>query len=145
MKKIALFLSIFTLVMLNSCKKEDKVVYELTLIAKKPSIGTTTFSDISYHNGAQLQTITNSSSDFETTFAVPKNFNVIFSAKGTTTVPAGTSGTPIPIMSYQLTEIVNDDSRTTLCSETNTSVMGSNGKFTFSASFNKIFDGLTCK
>lgn len=145
MKKIAFLSLFFTFLLLHSCKKEDKVTYELTLIAKKPSIGTTTFSEIKYHNGAQLQTITNSGSDFETTFEVPRDFNIIYSVSGATTLPNGTSGTPIPIITYQLTEVVNNDKRTTLCDGTSTAVSGSNGKYTFSASFNKIFDGSICQ
>lgn len=145
MKRIAFLFAFVSLFIFDACKKEDKITYELTLIARKPSIGSTTFSEITYNNGAQLQTIANSGSDFETTFEVPKNFTVTYSVKGTTNLPAGTSGTPIPIISYQLVQVTNETSRTTLCDGTSSSVSGSNGKFTFSASFNKVFDGLTCQ
>jgi hypothetical protein len=145
MKKITFLFSFAFLFFLSSCKKDDKITYELTLIAKRPSIGTTTFTEITYHNGAQLQTITNSGTDFETTFEVPENYNIVFSVKGNTTLPAGTTGTPIPIVTYQLTEVVNNDKRTTLCDGTSTAVSGSNGKYNFSASFNTNFDGFSCK
>jgi hypothetical protein len=145
MKKIALYSAIFALFMLASCKKEDTFAYEVTLIAKKPSIGTTSFSEIIYNNGTQVQTITNSAQDFETTFAVTSGFNVNFTVKGTTNVPSGTTSTPIPIISYQLIQIKNKTERTTLCDGTSSSISGVNGKYSFNISFNKTFDGTGCK
>jgi hypothetical protein len=145
MKKIVLFSAIFTLFMLFSCKKEDTFAYEVTLSAKKPTIGTTTFSQIIYNDGKQLQTISNSPNDFETTFAVASGFNVNFTVKGTTIVPVGTTATPSPIVSYQLIQIKNKTDRSTLCDGASQSTSGMNGKYSFNINFNKTFDGTGCK
>jgi hypothetical protein len=144
MKKSAFFLSFFALMMLFSCKKEDTYTYEVTYIARKPSVGTTVFTEIKYNNGTQVQTITNSSTDFETTFKVNKGFMIDYSVKGTTTVPQGTT-TPIPLISYLVTEIKNGTERTTLCDGSSSSVSGTNGKYTIGASFSKTFDGAGCQ
>ncbi len=145
MKKITLLVVAFFLFCLISCKKADVIKFELSLFAKKPSIGTTTFTEISYHNGTQLQTISNSSAEFETTFEVPSGYNINYLVKGTTLVSSGTSATPLPFIGYQLVQIKNETERTTLCDGTITSTNGSNGKYTFTATFNKVFDGTGCK
>jgi hypothetical protein len=145
MKKTTFFLSLFAFLMLFSCKKEDVITYEVTYSAKKPTIGTTVFSEIKYNNGTQVQTITGTTDDFSTTFAVTKGYMVDFSVAGTTTVPTGTTTTPIPFFSYQLTEIKNGTERTTLCDGATAAVKGVGNKYTLSASFSKTFDGTGCK
>ncbi len=127
-----------------SCKKgEDPITHELTLKALKPlgAENTTTFTEIKYRDAnGDLQTITNSTSDFQTTFTIKSGYTVEFS------VQANVTGFALPTgrCSYEIVELENGVRGDKACNEDSATVSGSSGNYKISASFNRKFQYGSC-
>jgi hypothetical protein len=144
MKRLFLLLCASALMFFSSCEKADVISYEIKYKLSKPTIGTTVFNTISYNDGTSVQTISNSSDDFTKTFAVKSGYNINFSVKGSITTAPNSTTPPIFLVSYELTEIKNGE-RTSICDDIKGLGSGKNGVYPIDVSFNKTFDGTTCK
>ena len=137
----------FSLLFCLGCKKEvaDVITYELTLTATKSTNGTTNFTEIKYTDGNKaVQTITNSTSDFNTKFVIATSFPISFSVKGTAT-GGSASALPTPTISYKVEKITNGTTREAMCNEFAASISGSGTSYTFSQVYGKVFSGTDCK
>ncbi|MBL7817039.1 MAG: hypothetical protein JNL70_18590 [Saprospiraceae bacterium] len=138
-------LTLSSLFLLSDCKKdEDVITYELTLTATKSANGSTNFAEIKYADGSKVvQTITNSTTNFSTTFAITANSVISFSVKGTAS-GGSTAALPTPLIGYKVEKITNGTVREAVCNEFAASLNGSNGSYSFEKAFTKSFDGSTC-
>ena len=147
-KSFVLSLSLLSLVLFTDCKKEaaaDVITYELTLSATKSSNGSTNFTEIKYTDGNKaVQTITNSTSDFNTKFVITTAFPISFSVKGTAT-GGSASALPTPTISYKVEKVTNGTTREAMCSEFAASISGSGTNYSFEKIYIKTFSGLDCK
>jgi hypothetical protein len=146
-RPIGLSFSVVSLLFMISCKKEvaDVVTYELTLSATKSTNGAATFTEIKYTDGNKaVQTITNSTSDFNTKFVITTSFPISFSVKGTATGGSPTA-LPTPNISYKVEKVTNGTTREAMCSEFAASISGSGTNYTFEKVYSKVFSGTDCK
>ena len=146
-KPILLSFSLLSLLFFTDCKKDeaDVITYELTLSATKSTNGATMFTEIKYTDGSKaVQTITNSTSDFNTSFVITPSSLISFSVKGTAT-GGTTTALPTPIISYKVEKVTNGKTRETLCNDFSASLSGSNNNYTFQQVYSKVFSGTDCK
>ncbi len=143
---LLLLLVVFSLAVFGaSCKKDDKetITYELTFKANKATNGTTTFDEIKYKdaNGV-VQTVTNPSGNFSTTFQIKSGTAIEFSVMGTVT----SSSFPDAIFSYSVEEVTNGTSRAVICNESKSSISGTGGGiYTINTVFSRTFVNGSCQ
>ena len=143
--KFLLPVTCLSLLFFTDCKKDDVATYELTLSATKSTNGSTTFTEIKYMDGNKAtQTITNSTSDFNTKFVITTSALINFSVKGTAT-GGSVSTIPTPTISYKVEKVTNGTTRETVCNEFAASISGSGTNYTFEKTFSKVFSGSDCK
>ena len=147
--KVVFAMGLLSATIFAACKKEqpvpDVITYELTLQATKSVNGSTTFTEIKYMDGNKTtQTLTNSSTDFSTKFAVRDSFPISFSVKGTASGGSATT-LPTPTISYKVEKITNGTTRDVVCNEFEASIKGTSSGYTFEKVFTKVVSPTGCK
>ncbi len=125
------------------CKEEVLApVYELTLKARKSSVGETQFIEIKYKDATgAVRYLLEQSQNFEVTFPIQDGYNIALAARG---VVKDAERLPDMLVGYEVVEIF-DGKRTVLCNEAVSSASGLSSNYLFNISFNSTFQNQACK
>jgi hypothetical protein len=138
-------LFIFTLVFI-SCSNDDdtnsnQITYKLFLEAKAAPQGINNFTQIKYKDASGVEmVINNRETTFEISFEIEKDFNIFFTVDGVNNA----SAFPGTNVSYKVVKFIDNVDNGIVCLSNQITEFGSVGNWTFSASFNVVFDGSTC-
>jgi hypothetical protein len=141
-----LFLFVFYSLLIISCSNDDdknsnQITYKLFLEAKAAPQGVNNFTQIKYNDASGIErVINNRATTFEISFEIEKDFNIFFTVDGVNNA----SNFPGTDVSYKVVKFINEVDNGIVCLSNQTVEFGSPGNWTFSSSFNVIFNGNTC-
>jgi hypothetical protein len=147
--KASLILCLSLMLVLFSCKKEEEekpviTTYKLTYKATIPASGSTTFSTINYKKAdGTTATLTNTTTSFLESFTISSGFNIFLEVTGTNN--ATTITPPSLPISYTVEKFENDVYKGVVCADFGVVILGSPGAWTFNASSNTTFNGVSCQ
>jgi hypothetical protein len=140
------FLLFISTLMFISCSNDDdknsnQITYKLFLEAKAAPQGVNNFTQIKYKDALGVErVINNRETTFETSFEIEKDFNIFFTVDGVNNA----STFPGTNVSYKVVKFINNVENGIVCLSNQITEFGSAGNWTFSSSFNVVFDGNTC-